>query len=231
MLKNNVIYFTLLVLLFTISCKKDVPVPENNATQNYPNPGRPSSYTFGTIDTSTTITPDTVSTFTPSVSKSYKMDTYTSNDWDYWQIYFGDTTGYLKTYTSEDWDNWEFKFNNATGSIKTSTSEDWDNWVFTGTNKNMTIRTFTSDDWDYWEINDQSTNQKIVVKTNFSNDFDSWTATKNGLEIMRFSTNFSNDYDNWRFNPKDSKIDEEQLAAIHFVAVFASAIHIQQINQ
>lgn len=238
MWKKIKMYFLFAFVLICFSCAKDSTSPSseiNETNTSYSNPGRPSSYTFGTTNT-TTITTTTntatyTTTYTQSGSKVYKMDTYTSNDWDYWQIKFGDTTGFFRTYTSNDWDYWEFKFNNAKGKIKTYTSNDWDYWEFFGTNKNMTIRTFTSEDWDYWEIQDKSANQKITVKTNFSNDFDSWTALKNGKEIMRFSTNFSNDYDNWRFYPKDSTIDEEQLAAIHFIAVFASSIHMQNINK
>ncbi|MBK9591750.1 MAG: hypothetical protein IPO32_09675 [Crocinitomicaceae bacterium] len=32
--------------------------------------------------------------------------TYTSEDWDYWEI-SGNATAKIRTYTSEDWDYWE----------------------------------------------------------------------------------------------------------------------------
>ncbi len=43
-------------------------------------------------------------------SQSGKMRTYTSEDWDYWEI-SGDATATIRTYTSEDWDYWEFSGN------------------------------------------------------------------------------------------------------------------------
>jgi len=43
-------------------------------------------------------------------AQSGKMRTYTSEDWDYWEI-SGDATATIRTYTSEDWDYWEFSGN------------------------------------------------------------------------------------------------------------------------
>ena len=47
------------------------------------------------------------SLLTVSYGQSGKLKTYTSNDWDYWEISLGGSSGKIKTYTSEDWDYWE----------------------------------------------------------------------------------------------------------------------------
>ena len=77
----------------------------------------------------------------PFISSSFKLRTNTSEDWDDWRFYLGDSTVTVRTSTSEDWDNWDFSFNWDSGDIRTNTSEDWDYWRLTMSGVDLRIQT------------------------------------------------------------------------------------------
>ena len=71
------------------------------------------------------------------IAQSGKIKTYTSEDWDYWEVDYAGNSGKVKTYTSEDWDYWEYS-GDASGKIKTYSSEDWDYWEISGNLSSLT---------------------------------------------------------------------------------------------
>jgi len=132
----------------------------------------------------------------PFITSSFKLRTNTSEDWDNWQFYLGDTTVTVRTSTSEDWDNWDFSFNWDDGDIRTNTSEDWDYWRLTASGVDLRIQTSTSNDWDNWDIKDVYSSWHADVTTSTSNDWDNWDIKIDGVNIDA-RTFTSNDFDNW----------------------------------
>lgn len=130
-----------------------------------------------------------------------KLRTYTSNDWDYWELNLDGQSGKIRTYTSDDWDYWEYSYGGVSGKIRTYTSEDWDYWEI----GRCKLRTYTSNDWDYWEVS--------------------------GGANLKIRTYTSEDWDYWELTGSVSNLDKDALMAMLFVPIFTSSIHVRGINR
>ena len=163
----------------------------------------------------------------PFISSSFKLRTNTSEDWDDWRFYLGDSTVTVRTSTSEDWDNCDFSFNWDSGDIRTNTSEDWDYLRLTMSGVDLRIQTSTSNDWDNWDVTDLYSSWHADVKTSTSNDWDNWDVKINGTNID-VKTSTSNDFDNWDASnsfPQDTPL--ENRIAVLFVPIIVNVM-IQQ---
>ncbi len=152
-------------------------------------------------------------------SKVTRLRTYTTEDWDYWEV----DNGKFRTYTTEDWDYWEYTLDGQSGKIRTYTSEDWDYWEVDG--GKLKIKTYTSEDWDYWEITGSGTD--IKVKTYTSEDWDYWEVT--GGVSAKIRTYTTEDWDYWEITGNIALLNASVKAAILFIPIFTSSIYIRGI--
>jgi hypothetical protein len=168
-----------------------------------------------------------IDTTVNSIEYIGKLKTWTSNDWDFWELTLLDSTyGQIKTWTSNDWDYWEFDIQNYQGKIRTWTSEDWDYWEVTSGDTNYSIRTCFSEDWDCWEIN--SNDISLNARTWTSNDFDYWEIYNDSV-YYKIRTWTSNDWDYWEIFADTNFVRQIDLPAVCFIPIFASSIYSQGI--
>jgi len=153
-----------------------------------------------------------------SYSQTGHIRTFTSEDWDYWELTIGGQSGRIRTFTGK---NWEYNLDGQSGSIKTFTSKNWDHWeVNSG---KISLRTFVSDDWDHWEITGSGIN--LRARTFTSEDWDYWEISGDASVTIRTFT--SQDWDHWEITGDLSNVDPLAKVAILFIPIFISSIYIQ----
>ncbi|MBN2663684.1 MAG: hypothetical protein JXR68_08555 [Bacteroidales bacterium] len=216
------ILFVITIILFWSCTDSYFP---NNRTNNAANRTNPIPY----IEDSTTNDTIIIDTTTYSVNYIGNLRTWTSNDWDFWEINLFDSLyGQYRTWTSNDWDYWEFYIGNYEGTIRTWTSNDWDYWELNTDSDYYTIRTWTSEDWDFWEINSNQT--YLAARTWTSNDFDYWEVYNDSV-YYKFRTWTAEDWDYWEIYADTNYIYINDLSAACFIPIFTSSIYIQGITE
>jgi hypothetical protein len=218
-MENNMIKILLLLILVSTSCFNNFISPFDN-NHNHPENNDDS------LNIDTIIIIDTIE----YPSADGRLSTYFTEDWDKWEIEFGDTIGILETNFSEDWDSWNFTINGITGIIRTYYSEDWDNWELSCEGYNIRIKTYFSDDWDRWEISDTDHDVYLSANTYFSDDYDHWEIYNSEIDL-EFATYFSEDWDNWELWGDIQSIETPYLIACAFIPIFTSSVYIQGITE
>ena len=214
----KIIYF-LIVSILLVSC---IYQPPNDNTNYHSRNNRIHS------DDTTLFPPiDTIGDDSNDYSLQYigKLRTFTTEDWDYWQLYLYDSIqGWFRTFTTEDWDYWEFNYDTLNGKIRTFITEDWDYWEIFSQNY-YKLRTFTTDEWDYWEIYNNS-GLYLYARTFTDNDFDYWEIYNDSVyfKIQTFTTE---DYDYWEIYADTNYVSMPDLAPVCFIAIFTSSIYQQ----
>ncbi len=216
----KIIYFFLIAFL-SVSC---INTPMTDNPNYHPRNNRVHS-------DDTIFPPDTTGNDTTDYSFGYigKLRTFTTEDWDYWELYLFDSIeGWFRTFTTEDWDYWEFDYDSLNGRIRTFTTEDWDYWEVYSQNY-YKIRTFTTEDWDYWEIYNDS-GFYLYARTFTTDDFDYWEIYNDSV-YYKLRTFTTEDWDYWEIYADSNYVSLPDIAPVCFIAIFTSSIYQQGIIQ
>lgn len=152
-----------------------------------------------------------------------RLQTYTPEDWDYWEVAYANQEGNFRTNTPEDWDYWNYTLAGENGPIRTYTPNDWDYWNID--NGRYTLRTYTPGDWDYWELTGNGIS--ITIRTNTPQDWDYWELSGDVTGLLRTYT--PNDWDNWEMEGDWTTLDPAVQASLLFLPIFISSIKEQGI--
>lgn len=150
-----------------------------------------------------------------------RLQTYTPEDWDYWQVFLEGEEGQFRTYTPEDWDYWNYTLAGESGFIRTYTPEDWDYWQID--NGNYTLRTDRPGDWDYWVLSGNG--RSIILRTNTPSDWDYWQLSGDATGLLRAYT--PNDFDNWEVEVNWGNLTPDVKAAVLFIPILVGSLKEQ----